>query len=257
MFVLSHPILAKLYPWLKHSLRAGLVVMMSSTMCLAQVLDVPFGPNLKSAGWKVHVPSKKSAAVFSVEADESLTVTADQAVAFLYSFIPDDGKTSTVLSWEWQVMRDFAGTDLSEPGADDRPIAVHVYFSDQKAGLLKRLGSGLAGMFGVPVSGRALTYVWGGLQPPRSMMPNPFMKEGEGALVVLQASDPSVAQGWRSETVDLAADYRAAFGEEPPPLSVVAVSADTDDTGAVSRAQIRGLSLGVEAQNSGPAIGVR
>jgi DUF3047 family protein len=35
---------------------------------------------------------------------------------------------------------------------------------------------------------------------------------------------------WLPERVDLAADRRAAFGGEPPPVQEIAVAADVDDT---------------------------
>lgn len=220
----------------------------------AYALELVFTPDLKTADWKLHTPSGQTAAQFTVEEDGSLTVAASHAVAFLYCFVPDEGKTAASLSWEWRVTEDFAGTDLSQPGADDRPVAVHVYFTDQKPGLLKRMGRGLASLFGVPVSGRAITYVWGGRQPPGTMIANPFMKTGEGVLIIRQPSMPADADAgaWKRETVDLTADYRAAFGEAPSPVSVIAVSADTDDTGASAVAQIRNLAL-----TPGPATSVR
>lgn len=245
MLLSSYLILSKLPSRPKHSvyLAVAAFVMWAFVAAPAQALDLPFTPDLTATGWKVHTPSGKTAALFTVEGSGGLTVAASQAVAFLYCFIPDEGKGATLLSWDWRVTQDFVGTDLSQPGADDRPIAVHVYFTDQKSGLLKRMGRGLAGLFGVPVSGRAITYVWGGQQPPGTMIANPFMKTGEGVLMVLQSSMPTDAGAWKRETVDLAADYRAAFGEAPSPVSVIAVSADTDDTGASAVAQIRGLTL--------------
>lgn len=105
------------------------------------------------------------------------------------------------------------------------------------------MGRGFAGLFGVPVSGKAITYVWGGQQPRGTMMPNPFMKEGEGVLVIRQSSTVSSDDSWTYETVDLAADYQAAFGEVLAPVSVIGVSADTDDTGGSAVSQIKDVSL--------------
>lgn len=206
-------------------------------------LDLSFAPDLKSAGWRVHIPRGKDAAEFLVDDAGHLTVRASAQVAFLYTIVPDDPQPGQTLSWSWRVDQNFPGTDLSKPGSDDRPIAVHVYFTDQKTGLLKKLGRGMAAMFGVPVSGRAITYVWGGRRPARTMIPNPFMDDGEGVLVVQRSPILASNEKWIEETVDLAADYLAAFGGEPTPVSVVAISADTDDTGAKSLSQVRDLRL--------------
>jgi hypothetical protein len=43
--------------------------------------------------------------------------------------------------------------------------------------------------------------------------------------------------------VDLAADYRAAFGEEPPNPTQLAIQADTDNTHSASRAYIADLAF--------------
>jgi hypothetical protein len=53
-----------------------------------------------------------------------------------------------------------------------------------------------------------------------------------------------VADGkWLTERADLAADFRRAFGRDPGPLVGIAVSADSDDTGASIDAAIDGLRL--------------
>ncbi|MBT6090297.1 MAG: DUF3047 domain-containing protein [Rhodospirillaceae bacterium] len=226
---------------LKMSLIGGLGAILIAGPAVA--LDLNFTPDLKSAGWRMHVPRGKQAAEFLIESTGSLTVQADSQVAFLYTFVPDDPLPGHTLRWSWRVDKDFPGTNLSDQGSDDRPLAVHVYFADQDAGLLKKMGRGMAAMFGVPVSGEAITYVWGGQRPVGTMIPNPFMDDGEGVLFIRQSPGFTATGQWVDETVDLAADYRAAFGGELSAVSVIAVSADTDDTGAQSQAQIRDLQL--------------
>lgn len=209
----------------------------------AWALDLKFTPDLKKAGWRVHTPRGQQPVNFDVEADGSLTVSADGAVSFLYATVAETPESFRALSWQWFVDQDFPGTDLSVPGADDRALAVHVYFSDENPSLMRRLGRGMASMFGAPVSGRALTYVWGGKRPVGSVIPNPFMDKGDGAIII-RRSGPAEGTGvWIDEKIDVAADYQSAFGEGAPRITVVAVSADTDDTEAFSQARIRGLQL--------------
>jgi hypothetical protein len=43
--------------------------------------------------------------------------------------------------------------------------------------------------------------------------------------------------------VDLAADYRLAFGEEPPDPTQIAIQADTDNTRSQSRAFVADLTF--------------
>lgn len=203
-----------------------------------------FSPDLEQTGWRIHTPRGKQAAQFVVAEEGVLSVTADAAMSFLYTPVPKTDELARTLSWQWRVDEDFPGTDLSIPGQDDRALAVHVYFSDDNPGVIKRLGRGMASLFGVPVSGRAITYIWGGQEPIGTAMPNPFMGDGEGVLIIKRSPTETEMPQWQMEVVDLASDYHTAFGETAPALRFIAVSADTDDTGAKSRARIKDLRLG-------------
>lgn len=224
-----------------------------SALCLLIVLMIPqptwaldlkFTPDLKKAGWRVHTPRGQQPVNFVVEADGSLSVAADGAVSFLYATVPEAAEPLGTLSWQWFVDKGFPGTDLSAPGVDDRALAVHVYFSDENPpSLMTRLGRGMTSMFGAPIAGRALTYVWGGKRPVGSVIPNPFMDMGDGAIIIQRSEPIDGAAMWIDEEINVAADYLSAFGKEAPKITVVAVSADTDDTGAFSQARIRGLKL--------------
>ncbi len=48
---------------------------------------------------------------------------------------------------------------------------------------------------------------------------------------------------WLPERVDLAADWRAAFGGEPPPVQEVAVAADVADTRSRVDAAVEALAF--------------
>ncbi len=203
------------------------------------VYHFEFSGGLQESGWKIHTPRGKTAAEFEVVQDGALTISAEGGVSFLYRDVPKQFGGYSQLSWDWRVDRDFPPTDLSTPGVDDRPLALHVYFDDAGAGLMGRIG----GMFGLPTGGYVMTYVWGGGGLPGTVVPNPFMKDGKGALIILMPSDPSQLPSWHDVQVDLAADYQRVFGIAPPRLRGLAISSDTDDTGATAQASIRKLNL--------------
>jgi hypothetical protein len=77
-----------------------------------------------------------------------------------------------------------------------------------------------------------------------------------GVIKVLRPAD-SPTGVWFEERVDLAADYREAFGEEPPDPTQLAIQADTDNTHSSSRAYIADLAFvpreaaAAAAQNGG------
>jgi hypothetical protein len=85
---------------------------------------------------------------------------------------------------------------------------------------------------------RVLLYVWGGKGPRGRLVPSPYL-QGQGTSVVLR----DAGTGAFSETVDLASDYRRAFGHEAGALVGLAVSSDGDDTGSVVRATLSDLEL--------------
>jgi hypothetical protein len=61
-------------------------------------------------------------------------------------------------------------------------------------------------------------------------------------MVVLESGAAKAGQ-WVGESRDLNADFRAAFGEDAPPVSGVAIATDTDNTGETARAWFGDLEL--------------
>ena len=59
-------------------------------------------------------------------------------------------------------------------------------------------------------------------------MPNAYT--GRVKMIVIE-SGPSQLGRWIDERRDLRADYRQAFGDQPPTISGVAIMTDTDNTG--------------------------
>jgi hypothetical protein len=70
---------------------------------------------------------------------------------------------------------------------------------------------------------------------------SPYLGDA-GAMRVLRPADSPTGE-WFQERVDLAQDYREAFGEEPPDPTQIAISADTDATGSSSRGFVDALAF--------------
>jgi hypothetical protein len=94
---------------------------------------------------------------------------------------------------------------------------------------------------GKDAPGRVIAYVFGGEQPRGTVVESPHLGNA-GAVRVLRPADSPTGE-WFQERVDLAEDYRAAFGEEPPDPTQIAISADTDDTGSTSRGFVDALTF--------------
>ena len=130
---------------------------------------------------------------------------------------------------------------MGDAGADDRPLAVHVAFVPETQSWWQGLRRGTAELFGIPLPGKVLTYVWGGDGERGVSLANPHYPD-EGRLIVLRPGIASLAQ-WQEERIDLIADFAAAFGHPPPPLLYIAISSDTDDRGGESLGWIADIVL--------------
>ncbi len=186
--------------------------------------------------WKLLLLPDKEAAKFRFPADGALQIEAMNAVGFLYAQI--DGVPSMRMAWRWRVDQDIPATDLSKSGLDDRPLAVHVWFPPKPEDV--SFGDRLGALFGYPMIGQVLTYVWGGTAQRGAEMPNPHFADSK--LIVLRSGTTPTGV-WFEEEIDIAADYQSAFGAPPPAKAYIAISADTDDAGGTSVAQLDSLKL--------------
>jgi len=207
-----------------------------------QAMPTPiFGPaseDLDAMGWRVLTFAGIPATRFEQQDDGAIAIEAMSSSAILFKRLPRDSEGHT-LTWRWKVAKGLPPTDQDQKGSDDRPLAVHVWFDPlvETSGLLKTLVSN----FGFDVPGRVLTYVWGGNGDTGDVLVNPHY-EDEGRIIILRGGRPP-ENIWLTERVNLAADYRRAFGDEAPPPAYVAVSGDADDLHAMSQGLISDLTL--------------
>ncbi len=167
---------------------------------------------------------------------DALDVGSDDAVSLVWTALPRDLWGATAAAWRWQVDASVPPTDLTRKGGDDRNLAVYFVFLPaddvaevRDAGIRSLLNDAEA---------RVITYVWGGDHPAGAMLPSPYLGD-RGRTVALRPA----GTGQAGARVDLAADYRRAFDGEAPSVVGVAVSADSDHTGATIRARVSDLTL--------------
>jgi hypothetical protein len=148
------------------------------------------------------------------------------------------------LSWRWRVELGPPATDLTRRDGD-RALAVAVGFAGWPpgAGVWQRaqhaLAQARAGDRPLPRS--VLMYVWGGSGREPAFFASPGLA-GLGRVRVLRPADAPRGR-WLPERVDLAADWRAAFGGEPPPVQEIALGTDVDDTASRVDAAVEALAL--------------
>lgn len=149
------------------------------------------------------------------------------------------------LSWRWRVTEGPPPMDLTRRGTD-RALSVMVGFSAFPPGAtaLQRSRHALAAAAhpGAILPRSMLIYVWGGTGQEPEIFASPYA-HGLAKVRVLRPAD-SPRGVWLEERVDLAADWRAAFGGEPPTVIKIAVSTDVDDSRSRVSAAVSGIALG-------------
>jgi len=167
---------------------------------------------------------------------DSLGVISDGTVSLLWTRLPEIMWRTSEASWEWMVDRSVPATDLTLKGGDDRNLSLYfIFLPDEAARAATHVGP--RALLDNP-DARVLVYVWGGAYERGQILPSPYLG-ARGRSVVKRAA----GEGTAAERVNLARDYRRAFGEAPQRLVALAVSADSDDTGTAVSASITRLRL--------------
>jgi hypothetical protein len=191
------------------------------------------GPVSFSSGWQEQRLSLFSSNDYSF--GQQLSMVSDGAVSIAWTRLPQGEWNATSASWNWRVDQSVPATDLSRKGGDDRNLSIYFVFVPE-AVAAELSGAGIRSLLGRN-DVRVMQYAWGGNHGRGTIIPSPY---GQGGVTIplRQAST-----GSHSESVDLAADHRRAFGTAPGALVGLAVSGDSDDTNSVIRAAIGGLTL--------------
>jgi hypothetical protein len=160
-----------------------------------------------------------------------LRARADASTAGIIRDLRVDPATHPVLSWRWKATRLPEKGDLRSKAGDDYAARLYVTFDLRLAALPfgERVGVTLARIiYGDDVPSAALCYVWATRAPVGTIAPNAYT--GRVQMIVVESGAGRLG-AWRAYERDVAADYRRAFGAEPPAVSGVVVSTDTDNTG--------------------------
>jgi hypothetical protein len=148
------------------------------------------------------------------------------------------------IRWRWKV------TQLSDQGSprekagDDYPIRIYVMFQydPDKATLGDRLIYGATrAIYGKYPPYSTLNYVWTGYSLPERIIVSPYTEKAR--IVILEKGKQRVGQ-WVEELVNVLADYRQAFGKDPPAIAGLAVMSDTDNTGESAVAYLDFIEVG-------------
>lgn len=160
---------------------------------------------------------------------------ARNAGAALYRPVRVDPETTPLLRWRWRVDRAVDGADIRRKQGDDLPARLYVMFDYplDRLPLIERSKIQLArSVAGELVPAAALCYVWNADLPAGTALWSPYSNRVR--VVVVEGGRGRLGR-WLDAERDVAADFRTAFGEQPPAITGIAIGADTDQTGGTAR----------------------
>lgn len=173
---------------------------------------------------------------------------ANASMALLARPLAVDLQLTPVLCWRWRVDAPLTTADMTTKQGDDYAARVYVAFRlpPETLSLATRIKLKLArSIYGGHVPDAALNYVWDNRYPVGTRRANAYT---ERTQMIVQRSGPEQAGAWVSERRNVLADMAQAFGTERVHATLLAVAADTDNTGERARAGFADLHfVGSEA----------
>lgn len=167
-----------------------------------------------------------------VEDDETVVVKAVSrgSSSGLTREVNIDPKQYPIVEWRWKIENVLKKGDVTTKQGDDYPARLYITFAydESKIDFLDQAQYELAKLLHgkYPPTG-AITYIWESRSPVGTIVPNPYTDRVK--MIVLESGADRAGQ-WVDESRNVYEDYQKAFGDDPPPISGVAVMTDTDNT---------------------------
>ena len=165
----------------------------------------------------------------------SVSVVSRGTVSMLWTELPEliDAQSA---AWTWSVDETVSPTRLDKKGGDDRNLSVYFIFMPRATAEEYR-GASMRRLLGIEEA-RVLMYAWGGNHAKGAVLASPYLG-ARGRTIALRPA----STGRFAEQVNLARDFRAAFGDQATTLVGLAVSSDSDDTDGQIRATLSRINI--------------
>jgi len=197
--------------------------------------------------WKPQgVSSAKNTTHYALANDGGVTVVRAEARASasgLSRAVRVNPAEYPLLRWRWKISNVLKASDIRAREGDDYPARVYVMFDYplEKLSFADRTKIRLARALHDPnLPAATLCYVWDSKAPAGTIVASSYTDRVR--LVVVESGDSRVNR-WLDVERDVAADFKAAFGDEAPPVSAVAIATDTDNTGESATAFFGDISF--------------
>jgi len=171
----------------------------------------------------------------NVGADSSVVVRAqsDRSASGLVTRRRVDPEQFPVLEWQWRVENVLPDGNARAKDGDDFAARIYVTF-DHDLGLGGRVKNTALKALGYDdIPNRAISYVWANRVDVGTVLPNAYT---DRVMMMALQSGTTRCGTWVTERRNIVADYRQIYGEDPPPITGIAIMTDTDNTGSQATA---------------------
>ncbi len=212
-----------------YGLCADVSVPLFSSLKPGQSLPKPFNfialPKIKHNAVSLvdEVSDTQHATVLKIE-------SANSAGSIVIPIVATREAGNTTLVWRWKVNRQLEKADMTKKSGDDFAGRVYVFFDVPLDSLsfIERSKIRIArAIAGADVPTAALCYVWDNSHAVGHTQWSPYTNRVR--KIVLQTGATHINK-WMTESRDVAADFKTAFGFDAPAVTGVAVGNDTDNT---------------------------
>ncbi len=197
--------------------------------------------------WKpLGVSGAKNLTRYTLVDDGGVTVVrADSSAAAsgLSRAISVNPAEFSTLKWRWKISNTLKNSDIRTREGDDYPARVYVMFDYplEKLSFTQRTKIRLARVLHDPSLPTAtLCYLWDGKAPAGTIVTSSYT---DLVRMVVVESGASRVNQWLMVERDVAADFKAAFGEDAPRITGIAIATDTDNTGESAVAHYGDISF--------------
>ena len=200
------------------------LLLLITALCLtafptADTGEISFGSFARSGleGWTKKIFQGETDYRIVKDAERNVLQANSSAAASGLVFETEyDPQEYPILEWRWKIDHILAKGDSRSKSTDDYAARVYVVFPH----------------WFFPKT-KTLNYIWGNRLPKDAVQPNAYTGN---AMMIAVESGSAMAGQWVSVQRNIIADYRRAFGEDPPTVGAIAIMTDTDQTGESARA---------------------
>lgn len=171
-----------------------------------------------------------------VRRDSTVVVRArsENGAAGLFTQQRVDLDDYPILEWRWKVTDLPMRADVTADTTADAAARVYVTFDYDDLGVFDRVKLMLLRRVAfAEAPSRALNYLWATRREQGASVSSAYTDQIR--MIPVRSGTTQVGD-WVRERRNVRADYRAVFGEDPPPVNGIAIMTDADNTGGTAQA---------------------